>query len=390
MTDSKIAAVLLSVAMMAAAGCSDSTAKEEAEMELSDKSFQASADHVKEIGRTYLNSDGTKWLVQSASGIEFTFTGTKASITVRGDTNSGTTWGKGNHARFAVYVNGELTMDALVKDFMQVFEIYSSDTEAETTIKIVKLSESANSTFGISSIDVTSRGDIHPTAEKDLKIEFIGDSITCGYGVDDEVKEHHFSTETEDATKAYAVKTAELLDADYSLVSYSGHGIISGYTDDKTKHPDGVLPGLYPKLGKSYAKSGDFSVSDIDWDFSKFTPDVIVINLGTNDNSYTGGDEERIREYVDGYVAFLGEVRSYNPDSHIICTLGVMGDQLYPAVETAVSEYTEKSGDTKVSAMHFDVQSPDDGYAADWHPTAATHDKAAAKLAEEIKNILNK
>lgn len=49
-------------------------------------------------------------------------------------------------------------------------------------------------------------------------MEFIGDSITCGYGVDDPDKEHHFKTATEDVTKAYAYKTALALNADYSMV----------------------------------------------------------------------------------------------------------------------------------------------------------------------------
>ena len=52
-------------------------------------------------------------------------------------------------------------------------------------------------------------------------IEFIGDSITCGYGVDDEVAEHHFATGTEDTTRAYALRTARKLGVDYSLVSLS-------------------------------------------------------------------------------------------------------------------------------------------------------------------------
>lgn len=38
--------------------------------------------------------------------------------------------------------------------------------------------------------------------------------------------------------------------------------------------------------------------------------------------------------------------------------------------------------------MKFDVQNQADGYAADWHPTEATHEKAAQKLTDEIKSIL--
>ncbi len=361
-----------------------------ADNELSLKSFTANSDNVKLLGRNYLADDGTLWVVQSASGVEFSFKGTKASITVRGDSGAGSPSSAGSEARFAVYVNDELVMDELVKEPEKTYEIFSSETESETDVRIIKLSESANSTFGIKSIDAECVGGLTPAAQKDLKIEFIGDSITCGYGADDEVKEHHFSTATENATKTYAYKTAEALDADYSFVSYSGHGIISGYSDNGSKKSDQTVPQYYAKLGRSYgSKCGDFLVQDKEWDFSRFVPDVIVINLGTNDDSYCKGDDEKAMEYVEGYVSFLEEVRENNSDAQIICTLGIMGDRLYPAVEEAVNEYTEKTGDNKVSTMKFDVQNAADGYAADWHPTEATHEKAAEKLIAEIKAVLN-
>ena len=65
-----------------------------------------------------------------------------------------------------------------------------------------------------------------------------------------------------------------------------------------------------------------------------------------------------------------------------------MGDRLYPYVEKAAADYTAQTGDTNISTMKFDVQSPDDGYAADWHPTEATHTKASAKLVEKIKEYM--
>ena len=60
-------------------------------------------------------------------------------------------------------------------------------------------------------------GSAETLPEKPLKIEVIGDSITCGYGVDDEDENHQFTTATEDVTKAYAYKTAKALDAEYSI-----------------------------------------------------------------------------------------------------------------------------------------------------------------------------
>ncbi|MBR5091314.1 MAG: GDSL family lipase [Ruminiclostridium sp.] len=342
--------------------------------------------HVKLLGRTHTEND-TLWLAQSASGIEFTFKGTACSMDIVSD---GSAFGKSDSmARFAVYVNGERKIDQMVDDFMKTIEIFSSDSPEEVTVKVVKLSESGNSSFGIKKLTVDCESGIAPTPEKALKIEFIGDSITCGYGVDDEVKEHHFSTKTEDATKAYAYKTAEKLDADYSLVSYSGHGIISGYTGDASKKNSGQLvPPIYEQFSNSSSKS--YYTVDAPWDFSSFVPDYVVINLGTNDDSYVKGNKDKKEEFTTEYVEFLKMVRKDNPDAYIICALGLMGDSLYASVEDAVSRYTSETGDSQVSALHLTPQDMNtNGIAADWHPSEKSHEIAATELSDEIKRLEN-
>ena len=230
-----------------------------------------------------------------------------------------------------------------------------------------------------------SKGGISPTAEKDLKIEFIGDSLTCGYGVDDEVSSHHFSTKTEDATKAFAYKTAQILDADYSLVSYSGFGVVSGYTSVKgVKAGDYTVPDMYGALAYSSGRYNGYNTADTAWDFTRFQPDIVVICLGANDQTYTGNSEELKREYTDGYVEFLKQIRGHNPDAYLMCCLGLVSDGLFDALCTAAEEYYEQTGDGRISAVHLPVQDGTTGYAADYHPTAATYNNAAALLADEI------
>ena len=358
---------------------------EEVVEELTVKTFNPSEEYVKPLGRTEYLKD-TLWMALSGTGAEFSFTGTKAVITMQADT--AIMGDRNSQARVAIFVNDECVVDDMIDNMAEIYTVFESETEQECTVRVVKLSEAANSTVGIKNIEVRSRGDIKPTQNKTHLIEFIGDSITCGYGVEDEVKENHFSTKTENVMKAYAYKTAEALDADYSMVSYSGHGIISGYTGTGDKVETQLVPPYYQKFGFSYASYMGQNAIDVEWDFTKRQPDLIVINLGTNDDSYTGSDTAKQEEYVTGYVAFLKEIRQLNPDATILCTLGIMGDRLYPCVEKAVADYQAEAGDEKVHSLKFDVQLPADGYAADWHPTEATHNKAAEKLTTKIKEIM--
>lgn len=358
----------------------ESSEAENSNMEQTTNSFKLTSENAKHIGRTYTDGDGTVWLSHSASALEFTFTGAKASVTVCEDI----AYGEGSEPRFAVYVNDERKVDHLLQEQEKTIEILSADSAKETKVKIIKLSEAANSIFGVKSFE-TDATELKPTAEKDLKIEFIGDSITCGYGVDDEVKENHFSTATEDATRAYAYKTAMNLDADYSLVSFSGHGIISGYSGDGKKQEAQIVPTFYEKVARNYSGS---KIVENDWDFSRFTPDIIVINLGTNDNSYVKKDKEKEAEYTQGYVDFLKQIRAKNPDAAILCTLGVMGAELFYPMKHAVDAYKKETGDTNIDSLSFEVQNAADGYAADWHPTEKTHTKAADRLTLKINYML--
>ncbi len=345
-------------------------------------------DNVRPLGRTHPLKTAL-WLVQSGSGAEFTFCGTRCEVTILGNVNASLSSDADSHTRIAIEVNGVRVLDDMIDAREKTYPVFESDTAQDVTVRIIKLSEAAQSTCGIGSITVEAEDGIHPTAGKARRIEFIGDSITCGYGVDDEDRNHHFSTRTEDATKTYAYRTAQLLDADWSLVSYSGHGVVSGYTAiPGVAAPHQRLPMFYGKLGFSAGAFQKKIAASVKWDFSAFVPDIIVINLGTNDDSYVKGDAGRTAEFREGYTVFLRDVHGNNPDAMILCTLGIMGDALYPAVKDAVAAYTAETGDTRVATMRFDVQRAADGYAADWHPTERTHIRAAEKLAAEIRSLM--
>ena len=343
--------------------------------------------NVKPLGRTHQLPD-CLWLCFSGAGAEFTFHGSRCEITIAGDVNAYPSR-RDDLVRIAIYVDGVRVVDDMVDGKEKTYTVLDADAPRDVVVRIVKLSETAMSTCGVSAIAVDDPDGIRPTPAKSRRIEFIGDSITCGYGMDDEVPEHHFSTTTEDVTRAYAYRTAEMLGADYSMVSISGYGIISGYTaTGEEKITAQQLPKFYEKLGFSYGTFRKKIAAATPWDFSAFQPDLIVINLGTNDDSYTLGRPEREEEYRAAYVAFLKVVRKNNPDAVILCTLGIMGDRLYPTIVQAVADYTAETGDANIHTMKFDVQRPADGYTADWHPTAVTHGKAAEKLTAEIRMLM--
>lgn len=347
--------------------------------------FLPTEDNVRTIGRTSYVED-TLWLVHSGIGMEFTFEGTYAKIHLKSGDDIDV-MSKDTQARIAIYVNEQCVIDDIVDQEEEIYTVFQSDESQECVIKVIKLSESLYGSVGISEIGVRGTDNIKPTKEKELLIEFVGDSITCGYGVDDENREHHFSTTKENVTKTYAYKTAQMLDADMNVVAFSGYGVISGYSSDGSKKHEKTIPQYYEKLGYSSFSYMDCFPVEHDWFDGLWgrKPDIIVFNLGTNDSKYTATSADKIEEFIVGYVEFLNQIRKNNPDAYIICSLGIMKNDLNSSVEDAVERYKLKYNDTNVCFLLFDVQSKEDGFAADSHPTEKTHAKAAAKLAEKIK-----
>lgn len=340
---------------------------------------------VKFLGRT-CTYEGIRWCGLSGSGIAFKVTGTYARIKIVGDDTTAGRVTEGR-ARIGIYLNGKRVIDRVVTQPEEVITVFDGEKTQSAEIMVVKLSECAMSTVGIAEIQTDGKPD--PLPDKKRKIEFIGDSITCGYGVDLEDPETAFRTDTEDVTRAYAYKTAAALDADYSMVSYSGYGIFSGYTESGEPNKAERVPPYYEKVGFSYAKPmGELELSDISWDFGAFCPDLIVVNLGTNDDSYCAGIKEREEAYSSAYAEFLETVRKHNSNAHILAVLGLMGERLCPAMQAAVSLYQEKTGDQNIDTFCLKEQAEEDGRVSSYHPTERSHAKAAEALVAKIKSVM--
>ena len=347
-----------------------------------DYTYLPTKENVKLIGRYYQTEEGITWLTYSGSAIEFYATGNYIELNLAGDDNILQEYDF--RPRYGIYLDDKLLIDTKMNDyeFTLQFKI-SNDELSQSKIKIMLLSENQNGGVGIKNIKVNSCYQkvkkISPTGKKQLRIEFIGDSITCAYGVDAPDQSYSFTTTTENFSKSYAYLVAQILEADYSVMALSGHGIVSGFSGGD-KWAEGLIPLYYGKNSRNVQYPGF-------WDFKSHENDFIVINIGTNDANYVNAKrEERANEFVQEYANFLQMVREANPLSFIICTLGTLNPlNMYPLVEEAVKLF----GDEKVYVFESPVQDMNDGLGADWHPSKITHEKLALLVSEKIKEVLN-
>ncbi len=258
------------------------------------------------------------------------------------------------------------------------------------TVEVVKRTESSVGTSELVALEV--HGELRdPPPRPALRMEVVGDSITCGYGNEVSLRPEGpswrapgFTSKNENHTRSYAWLTAQHLGAELVTVCYSGHGVyrnLDGTTSE-------LLPALY-----ELAVPG----RPVAWTFPEGSPDVIVLNVGTNDTFAGSGTAEVLPEetaFKAAYRTFLARLRALHPKARIVCTLGSMTDghkeheQNGTVSSVHVGEWVtelvaerNRAGDARVYRHLMAEQEPQaDGVGEDWHPSAATHQKMAAAL----------
>lgn len=220
-------------------------------------------------------------------------------------------------------------------------------------------------------------GELLPANHKsDLKIEFIGNSITCGYGIEDENPANDFSYDTENHTLTYAYQAARELNADFNVVARSGIGIYRNYGGPREGDSIMTMPIEYDNTmlyNHGYK-----------WDHSSFEPDIICINLGTNDTSEGNYD---ISLFESHYRTFLSHLRDLHPDAKIVLLTGAMLQdpdlsKVKGVLDLLATEYD--------GIYRFDMspQMGDLGYGASYHPSKAQADKMASELIPFLKELI--
>ena len=343
--------------------------------------LNASTAYVKPLGRSVYDND-FRWLSMSGSGIEFDCEGVSADIQLLAEKASGTS---ANHRpRVAVYVNGYLVFDRSLEDYETHVAIDLNSCGGRAVVRVIKLSESVFSYIGIGTITVVGKRPCVPTQPKQLKLEFIGDSITCGFGIDETDNSKRFSTTTENFSKTYAYLTAQAFDAEYSAICYSGYGVYSGYTTGSRNTSD-VIFDRYEKAIDN--KTFDSPYASEQWDFGRYTPNLVVINLGTNDATFCKSQESRAG-FVEEYKRLLSIVRAHNPNAFILCVLGDMNNSMYPYIEQAVSEFRLQTGDTRIDNTKIDFKMGETDIVISGHPGAQSTRCAAEALVSKIQLLI--
>lgn len=203
------------------------------------------------------------------------------------------------------------------------------------------------------------------------KIEFIGDSITCGMG-NDESSQPCGKGEWYDqnnAWMAYGPITARAVNAQWHLSSISGIGLIHSCCNKKT-----VMPPLFKKLS--------LSNDSIEWDFNRYQPDLVTVCLGQND-----GIQDSVA-FCKAYVGFMQQLRAYYPKARLVMLTSPMaGKELNSVLQKYILsiERSLQVKDKKIGHYFFKQQYIK---GCSSHPSGADHLQMADELIPFLKKLM--
>lgn len=313
------------------------------------------------IGRFDRNASGQAKFTWPGSAIEFRFEGSKANINLDSQMS----------VRFVVTVDGK-TQDLWTEAGSHNYVLASNLASGTHTVRLTRVNES---TAGVTSFisDPQVDGSLltaSPAPQKRLLV--IGDSITAGYGVEGTVPSCHYTLDTSNQQLTYAALAANALGADLHAIAWSGIGAWRSYGEKTPSNPTILV--RYPRTLADDANSS--------WNASQYTPDAILINIGTND--YWEGSVTD--DYRLAMANLIAKVQSdYNGKPIYLIVSPMLTNKLHEAQKQVLNTFVN----TKIKVLDLGESDGHEGFGCDYHPNSITHARLGKELEKDLKAELN-
>jgi Carbohydrate esterase 2 N-terminal/GDSL-like Lipase/Acylhydrolase family len=320
----------------------------------------AGAATVNFLGRFDMTSEGAARFSWPGTAIEARFRGTSISASLD---DSGWNF-------LDVRVDGILLPKLALKKGWRLYLLASGLTAGEHTVRLARRNEGhggVTTFFGFENADL-----LAAPASPALRLEFVGDSITCGFGVDGK-DPCSFEYATENFERSYAAITGRALAAEVHAIAWSGWGMLRGADGSASSN----MPSIF---GRTLTTD-----RALKWDFSSWQPHAVVIALGTND--FAKGDPGPLLGQAT--EKFLMKLRVLYPEAWLVLTTSPMlsterrerSKQYFQEAKQRL----QSAGDTRVEVLDLPQQTIEQGFGCGRHPSARVHEAAAEKLTSFLR-----
>lgn len=328
--------------------------------------------HLRILGRADDRDPAHPRIAYPAAGLEFRFKGTGAQLNVSSDTPNSALTVVIDHGApvLKLLAQGENTvaLAAGLDDFPHTAQIYKRTETWQGIITLNSLTLPQGATLL----------DLPPQPAR--KLMFVGDSVTCGVGIDNNAQcTHDPQLPDINAYESYGMLLGRRLDADTQLVCYGGRGLERDYRGLTIADNVVNIPQFL-----TLAIASDSPGGRVPWDIARFQPDAIFISVGTNDMNLEGTKPLDEPTWVAEYVAFLHQVRRNYPHSLILVTEGAIVTN--PLLAQMIQRAAAQSLDSRVvytPSQHYP------GNGCNGHPTGRQHQHMADDFEPVLRRALN-
>lgn len=310
---------------------------------------------------------------------QFSYSGVSIRANIDATTVSATFKEELGGNRFAVVIDKVYTTNITTQKGKATYLLAQFAEKGTHEVEIVRITEEQFGKTTFLGFELDEEGTIAGKPEQRPRtIEFIGNSITCGYGNEGRIGQR-FSAETENHYMTYAAMTARSLNASTIVAAKSGIGIYRNYAGPSTGNPD-CMTNFYDRIFL-YDEKPKYGFAT--------QPDLVCINLGTNDMSTPGYDTTL---FISNYLRLIGQVQQHYQKTDIVCLLGTMLSG--PVLDTArhcINEVVRRANALGHGNVYFFEMTPQDidanGLGIDWHPTVKQHILSARQLTGFISQL---
>ncbi|OOQ62282.1 hypothetical protein BC343_01485 [Mucilaginibacter pedocola] len=318
-------------------------------------------------GRVGIKKDAAE-LIWTASSVVVNFEGTGADAVLSDSKGAD---------MITVVADGKVVQTLKPKKNKQkTYELVSGLQPGKHRLELFKRTEYQVGTLSFYGLKLHDEGKILPPPVYKHRIEFYANSITCGFALEDTTGKDR-DEGFQNGYRSYANITARHFNAQYHCIAKSGIGVVLSWLPY-------IMPEIYDRTYPMDPKSK--------WDFSKFTPEIVIVNLFQNDyhtlsspthpqfKARFGTTRPSAETIIAKYQDFIKSIRNKYPDAKIICALGSM-DSVEPG--SPFPGYVEKAvatlGDKNVYSQIFPY------LGAHRHPNAREHEAMAKQLISFIE-----
>lgn len=321
------------------------------------------------MGRIDFEDPKKPLLIWAATTVDVNFTGTSCAVILDNIPHFSPT-------HFGAVVDG-VFQKFFLEEGEQLVVLVDDLDEGTHSLKLVKTMAAMNY-VGFGGIVIDENAEVSaPDHKYDLRLEVYGDSVSAGEVVEDifyeghlDRPDHHCDHTADNAYFSYPMILARRLNAELHNVAQGGIALLDGagfFSEEE-------LVGMESRYNKLLYHPAEKTK---EWDFSRFTPDIVIIAVGQNDHKPNG---ERIKTsefrefWKSRYKSILSDLMGKYPEARFLLMLTVMKHE--PIWDDIIEEITHEMNSERVTHFKFSRN----GAATEGHPRVSEQAEMAAEL----------